>query len=207
LDDDGIPPDGILRTTFGVYPVGGKFDNNAGKPGTADSGAKGAGIQPILMSSFTEFMKAEAALLLGTTGDARAYLESGVRKSIATVMDFGALKDAPPSTFVPSETVINGYVTAVLNRYDAASDNDGKMEVIAREYWIALFGNGVDAYNTYRRTGKPGNLQPGLQASFGAFYRSFTYPSAFINRNSSVSQKPNNSVQVFWDTNPAGFID
>jgi hypothetical protein len=70
-----------------------------------------------------------------------------------------------------------------------------------------LFGNGIDAFNTYRRTGKPENLQGGLISNIGKAYRSFTYPSQYVTRNANATQKPDNAVQVFWDNNPANFID
>ena len=54
----GIPPDGPLRTEYGVYPAGGSFDNNSftftQTNGTL--GALGAGISPIWLYSFTAFI-------------------------------------------------------------------------------------------------------------------------------------------------------
>ena len=87
---DGIPPDGLKRTIWGVYPAGGKFDDDscAGMSNGGTDGDGGAGIQPMILSSYVDFMRAEAALTLGTTDDAAAMLESGVRKSIAKVMGF-----------------------------------------------------------------------------------------------------------------------
>ena len=68
LDDDGIPPDQQFRTVFGVYPVGGPFDDdsfrNVSGSTAVSEGLAGAGISPILMSSYTNFMLAEAALHL-----------------------------------------------------------------------------------------------------------------------------------------------
>lgn len=196
-DNDGIPPDGGLRTAWGLYPVGGLFDNDAGEavPGR-DIGVKGAGISPILLSSYVDFMLAESALTLGTTGDAKTYLESAVRGSIDKVMNFApAVVD---DAFAPSTADVDEYVADVLALYDAAGSDDAKLEVIVKEYWIALFGNGVEAYNTYRRTGKPANLQPGLLAAQGEFINSFLYPSELVDQNSSVSQKANQGVRVFW---------
>ena len=40
---------------------------------------------------------------------------------------------------------IDGYVAKVLAQYDAATTNDAKLNVIMKEYYIALWGNGVDA--------------------------------------------------------------
>ena len=60
LIDDGTPPDGDLRTTFGAYPVGGRFDDNSAQDADRGDGDGGAGIDPILMSAYTHFMIAEA---------------------------------------------------------------------------------------------------------------------------------------------------
>ena len=95
-DNSGIPPDGSLRTVWGVYPAGGKFDCSDGKGTTLEEGGRGAGIHPIWMSFFTDFVTAEAALTTtGVTADARAALESGVTKSITRVMNFPSQRAAP----------------------------------------------------------------------------------------------------------------
>lgn len=209
LSAEGTPPDGLLKTTYGLYPAGGRFDANDAKPVTEQalaSGAKGKGILPIMMSSFTLFMQAEVALMLNNdVPGARALLDQATRASIGTVMNFNT--SVVNASYVPSTTGINNYVNAVLTgRYDAAATNDERLDVIIKEYWVALWGNGIEAYNMVRRTGKPSNLQPALSPNPGDFYRSFTYPAVYVFRNANVTQKPNNKVQVFWDNNPAGFV-
>jgi len=211
LSNEGIPPDGLARTAWGLYPAGGRFDDDRGQPVTLITGAQGAGIHPIMMSSFTDFMLAEAALVLKTTGNPRALLESAVRKSMADVRNF-ALSTIEASFVTNFETArginwdneVNRYVNKVLELYDAASTDDAKLDVIAREYWLALYGNGIEAYNLYRRTGKPAGMQPALEANPGGFIRSFFYPAVFANRNSNAKQKDNVTTPVFWDTNPPG---
>ncbi len=191
-DNDGIPPDGGERTTWGIYPIGGKFDDNSGTSVSGRTiGLKGAGISPIMLASYVDFMLAESALELGTMGDARVYLENGVRKSINKVMDFGATEADP--TNIP--TNIDAYVTEVLDLYDNSSD---KLEVVVKEYFIALYGNGVEAYNTYRRTGKPVDLQPTKLQSSASFQNSFLYPSNLVDRNANVTQKDSQGQKVFW---------
>lgn len=207
-DFSGIPPDNFERTAFGVYPAGGTFDNSSFLSVNQEMGLKGAGILPIMNSAFTEFMKAEAALILNspTTGNPRTLMEQGIRKSIGKAMAFGA-SVAGTSPLIPSTAAIDNYVNDVLTSYDAAATDDERLQIIIKEYWIALFCNGIDAFNTYRRTGKPVDMQPTLQPAGGNAYRSFTYPSVYVTRNSTASQKPDNKVQVFWDTNPPNFID
>ncbi len=213
LSNEGIPPDGLRRTAWGLYPAGGRFDDDRGQPVALITGAQGAGIHPIMMSSFTDFMLAEAALTLRTTGNPRALLESAIRKSMADVRNY-ALSTIEGSVVTAFEAArginwedeVNRYVTRVLALYDAATNDDQRLDVVLREYWIALYGNGIEAYNMYRRTGKPSNMQPALEPNPGSFIRSFFYPAVFANRNSNAVQKSNVEKPVFWDKNPAGFV-
>ncbi|MCX2762150.1 SusD/RagB family nutrient-binding outer membrane lipoprotein [Aquimarina muelleri] len=208
-DDDGLPPDDALRTLFGVYPVGGPFDNDSGaNVRNRNVGLRGAGSSMIMLSSYVQFMLAEAALTTSYSGDARAHLDAGIAQSITKVLAFGQQlpADEIPSSLVPSASDITTYKDAILEKYDAPGlDDDAKLDIIIEQYFLALWQNGVEAYNTYRRTGKP-DLQPTLLATPGVYIRTFPYPDALVNRNSSVDSKPI-STQVFWDTNPANFID
>jgi hypothetical protein len=201
-----IPPDNALRSNWGLYPVGGRFDDNSFSiTNSREQGAKGAGISPIMLSSFVKFMQAEASLALGTTGNAKNLMIEGITQSINKVIGFQP--DAQVASFVPAAGQINSYINEVSAEYDAATTNDERMNIIMREYFIALYGNGVEAYNSYRRTGKPDTLQPALSSSPGAFIRSFFFPTNAVNNNSNISQKPDQTIPVFWDTNPAGFVD
>lgn len=203
-DDSGIPPDGNLRTTWGIYPAGGQFDENQGTTISLELGGRGAGIQPIWQSAFTDFVKAEAVLKLSSAGDARALLESGVRKSITKVTTFPATVGvAPTATFVPDATKINNYVNKVLALYDAATTADAKLNVVMKEYYIALYGNGMEAWNNYRRTSYPSGMQLTKVTDPGKYSRSMYYPSVFVNRNLNATQKPGVTTKVFWDTNPS----
>lgn len=204
-DNSGIPPDGQLRTVWGVYPAGGQFDTSGGTSTSLNVGGMGAGIHPIWMSFFTDFSLAEAALTIpGVTGNPRDLLESGIRKSIARVLAFPAqIGTSALPRLVPTTAQINNYVNYVLAQYDAATTNDGRLDVVLKEYYLALWGNGLDAYNMYRRTCRPKNLQPALQANPGAFIRSFFYPSSYIGLNTNAQQKADVTVKVFWDNNAA----
>lgn len=212
LDPDGVPPDGLLRTVWGVYPAGGRFDNDSATPVNDPSlGAQGAGIWPIMLASFADFMLAEAALELGTTGNAKDYMLSGIQKHMDYVRAFGesTIEGGTINSFYPDaeyEEDVADYIAYVSADYDAAPSltAPSKMYVIAREYWLALFGNGVESFNMYRRTGEPSNMQPALEVNPGTFPRSFFYPLNYLTTNNNAVQKPNQAVQVFWDNNPAG---
>lgn len=221
-DSNGIPPDGTKRTVWGLYPAGGLFDTDQGD-GVANEGTDGllgAGIEPILTSSHVAFIKAEIALTLGI-GNAAQSLEDGIRFSIDKVMTFGGLDPAQvvtednPDTivdetellgdFFPLQVTIDNYVTFVMDEFNIA-DPTRKLDITMKEHHIASFGNGLEVYNAYRRTGFPSNMQPSLNPNPGNFYRSAYYPANAVNNNSNISQA-DISRQVFWDKNPAGFID
>lgn len=213
LNNEGIPPDGLLRTIYGLYPFGGLFDDNSftGQQQQGTTGARGQGIWPGMLSSYVDFMRAEAALTLGTTDNARTLLESGMRKSIAKVQGFASRDAATFSrqinqrgtlisvrdAFVPDAGDVDDYVNFVLASYDAA-DQDGKLNVVMKEYYIALFGNGIESYNMYRRTGKPNNMAPALEQTPGPFMSSYFYPADYVNRNQNATQK-SITDRVFWD--------
>lgn len=204
-DDSGIPPDGQFRTTVGVYPFAGRFDNNQGASVSVDFGGQGAGIQPIWISNFTEFLKAEYQLLMNSNAaNAKTALESGIRKSINKVINFPTVigyTEVIPPTRIPDAARIDAYVNKVLAAYDAAASTDAKLDIIMKEYYLALWGNGVDLYDMYRRTNKPGNMQYVLETNPGNFINSHLYPSVFVNRNLNAVQKASVAVQVFWDKN------
>ena len=84
-----------------------------------------------------------------------------------------------------------------------AADATGKLDIIMKQAYIASWGNPVEAYNNYRRTGMPLGLQPTETANPGAFIRSFKYPSRAIDNNPNINPKANQAVKVFWDTNSA----
>ena len=209
LDPDGIPPDGLKRTAYGVFPSGGRFDNSSGAPVANPAlGNKGAGIHPIMLAAYVDFMLAEAAVTLGTTGTPKTLLLSGIKKHMDYVRAFAiaGAEGATISAFEPAAT-FNAKVTSYLNyvgtRFDAAATNDTKMNVVGREYWLSLYGNGTEAYNLYRRTGKPNRMQPGLESITGSFVRSFLYPNNYMVTNTTAVQKKDLATQVFWDKNPA----
>lgn len=200
-DNAGGPPDGNKISTWGLYPAGGKYDDDQGTPAADSDGAKGAGIYPIWNVANTKFLLAESALILGTTGDPLTLLEEGVTASINKVTNFKT--DAIPSdASIPSETDITTYIEEVKTNYTDATSNYDKLNIIITESFISNWGNGVEVYNAYRRTSMPNNLQPTKSATPGKFIRSFLYPGDLVNLNSNVSSKVDNDVRVFWDKNP-----
>lgn len=213
LSNEGIPPDGLLRTAWGLYPAGGLYDNDAGRGVSLGAGAGGAGLHPIMMQSFVDFMLAESALTLKTTGSPKALLESGIRKSMADVRAaaLGTSEAGKVTAFEAEKKIVwadevEKYVAARLADYDKATTDADRLNIIANEYWFAAYGNGIESYNMYRRTGMPRNMQPALDPNPGAFVKSFFYPTAFIARNSTAKQKATVTIPVFWDNGSAGTL-
>lgn len=197
-DDEGVPPDQLKRTTYGLYPVGGAFDADNFTSVVNNQGASGAGIFPLMLSTYVKFLKAESALTNNTIGDPRTLLEEGIRASMDKVLNFNP--GQVDAAFAPSTQDVEDYITFVLAQYDSAVDDNERLDIIMKEYYIALWGNGFEAWNNYRRTSMPSDLSPHV-ATPGEFPRSFLYPASVVNTNSSIDQKPV-TTKVFWDTNP-----
>ena len=200
-DDDGVPPDGQSRAIVGIYPAGGAFDNDEFDTGLNNPGMQGAGIFPIWMSSWTKFVAAEFMLsdnfAVQDIPGARAMFEEGIRESIATVMAFAGGADAG---FVPTTTQIDTYVTEALANYDGAADAREALDVVMQEFRIALQGNGIEAYNAYRRSGLPSDFQAPIFAA-GNFPKSWLYPASAVERNSNIDQVLV-TEEVFWGCHP-----
>ncbi|RMB62807.1 SusD/RagB family nutrient-binding outer membrane lipoprotein [Dokdonia sinensis] len=206
-DNSGIPPDATKRTAPGLYPAGGKFD--AGEGGSVQNagtdGAVGAGIAPIWLSSFTKVIQAEMALTLGTPGDPASLMEDAVRDSFSLVQNFAGFTLDDADAQMDLEDANDDYVTFILDEFSAGSDIR-KLDLLMKEYHILAWGNGLETYNNYRRTGFPSNMQPMILPDPGAYFRSALYPNNYVTLNTNANQKER-TEQIFWDTNPAGFID
>jgi hypothetical protein len=89
----------------------------------------------------TQFILAESALILGTAGDPEAYFQAGIRASMA----LAGLTPAQIDTYFaqnPDEVTLTG------------SEAENHEKIMVQKY-ISLFGNGVEQWNDYRRTGYP----------------------------------------------------
>ena len=107
----------------------------------------------------------------------------------------------------PAMAKVDDYVAYVLDQYDNAADDTERLNIVMKEYLIALWGNGIEAYNAYRRTGMPLKIQPTIEpASFkpdgSLFTYSALYPSVYVNRNQNATQK-NITDRVWWDDGSA----
>lgn len=195
-DNSGIPQDSEFRTVAGIYPCGGAFGqptpvSTSNAAGT--KGALGAGIMPILLSSYVNFIKAEAILAHGASGSAKVELENGIRNSINKTTTFISIKPE----LLPTTVEINSYVNFVLGKYDSYN-NAKKLELIIKEYYIASWGNGIESYNAYRRTGYPSNFQPTVEEISGNYFYTAYYPNVSVNNNPNAPLNVR-TKKVFWD--------
>ena len=198
---EGIPPDNLRRAVTGVYPSAGKFDDNDFASIGADIGGQGAGITPIMLAAWVDFMRAEMALVSGNAGAANGFLQAALTKHINKVTPYASLDPDADSSYEPTSAEINDYISSIGSAFNNAN-NDGKWDLLANQQFFAHYGNGIGAYNLYRRTGYPVSLQFNIEPGSGPFIRSFLYASNEADTNPNIPQKPNVGVQVFWDNNP-----
>jgi hypothetical protein len=146
-------------------------------------------------------IEAELYITGTATGDHRAAFEDGMRAAFDKVNEVAGSVDAP---LIPEEDV-DTYIDAVLADYDT-DDEEGKLEHIMTQKWIASFGFGVDMFTDYRRTGYPvlhdgntDNLPVTIRAREFPF--SFPWPTANLTTNGNApSQKLVSSTEAkpFW---------
>ena len=203
-NDNGIPPDGFLRTLAGVYPAGGKLDDWSYGGQQNGDGNGGNGITPILLASWQDFLIAEAELVSGDPTAAKNSMFAGMAKSMDKVLNFyprterfDAIMDI---YFGGLSFVVNSFYARVDAEWDAA---DNVMDVLGMQSFVAQYGNGLGAYNFYIRTRFPTTLQPNIEPNPGGFIRSFYYPADHANNNSNISQKSGVTDPVFWDNGGA----
>ncbi|MGZ4012241.1 MAG: SusD/RagB family nutrient-binding outer membrane lipoprotein [Flavisolibacter sp.] len=144
---------------FGIYPVGGKYDDGSATVATASSGT---GAAPYRMLTYADRLYLEAELInTGViTGDARAKLDAAIRESFKQV-DYVVTQFVHPTQTVPlvyntgATSAMTTYITKALAEYDAATTNARKLEIIMTQKWLSSVGSAVDQYTDLRRTGYP----------------------------------------------------
>ncbi len=187
-------------TVHGLYPVGGMYNDGSTGPTSASDGAMGAGASIIMTNSFTQFLVAEAQLTVnGNAAAARVALENGIQASMDKVTNFQS-SSIPSDAEEPSSADIQAYINAALQRYDTATSTGNKLNVIITEYYKSLWGNGVEIYNNFRRTGFPADLAPSISSNPGTFTNSMLYPSNYVNFNNNPDavQRATVAEKVWW---------
>lgn len=195
-DPSGVPNDNSIRTTVGVYPAGGLYDDVA-ELGGGNKGA-GNGIFPMITSWMVKLYQVEAILALGVAGDARTLFRDAMVDQMAKVSALGTSLDAQAVAITTAAR--DTYINARLAEYDAAATDADKLNVVLTEARFMNFGNGFEIYNAFRRTGFPNNLQTPLQLP-RQFALRLPYALDEINLNPFtpvvIYDSPNDAV--FWD--------
>lgn len=215
-DGTAAPADLNRRSTFGIYPAGGLYDNapvnnipvgnkyltNTGATGAlkvvGPTDGTGAGIMPMITHAMVKFIRAEAALTLNTGDDARQAFKDGITAHLNSVSTYAA---ANGGAVLPA-TVISGFTDDLLVKYDAAT-NAGKLELVMTQKYIAQYGNGMEAYNDYRRTGLPVLRTP--LSPLNTFPLRLYYSETELTANTSLGgdagrlQVAQQTTPVFWD--------
>ena len=124
----------FLRSKYGTYPTG------AAEPLTTVTPGGQAPIR-ILTNAQVQFILAESALILGTTGVANTYYQAGITASMQKV---GMTPAEITNYFATNPTVVTLSGTVEQQR----------QQIITQKY-ISWIGNGIEAYDDYRRTGYP----------------------------------------------------
>ena len=97
--------------------------------------------------------------------DAKVHLDSAIAHSMAYVKAtserIGGDIDAAAATTGAGDLTnfqrsVDNYTKSVLASYDASAD---KLNIVVKEFRLALWGNGNEAWNAMRRTGKPMNAK------------------------------------------------
>lgn len=217
-DATASPNDNALKATVGVYPAGGLYDNspinnltaanvfitNTGAtsaPKTvANTDGTGAGVFPFITNAMVKFILAEAALTLGTTGDAKQLFQDGITASLNSINTIATTSGNSASPM--AATTITAFVANRAAQYDA-TDAAGKLNAVMTQKYIAQFGNGIESYNDYRRTGLPTLAAP--IAPLNTFPLRLAYSITELTTNASVSDKADQLqtaqqiTPVFWD--------
>ncbi|RFS22462.1 SusD/RagB family nutrient-binding outer membrane lipoprotein [Chitinophaga silvatica] len=214
-------------TVFGIYPVGGRYDQGDHIVVNASSGT---GAAPLRLLTYADVLYIEAELmnvgLIG--GDARATLKSAILESFSQVDNVVNLANGGQT--IPK--LVGGpdtaYTNQVLAVYDAATTATRRLEIIITEKWIQSFGFSGDQYTDYRRTGYPiifdpnnpqmapgGYAQPPINGDpsnpgvpqpkvrvvcLRKYPVSLPWPATELNVNPNAPpQKTPDSYFVFWD--------
>ncbi len=117
----------------------------------------------LMTAAEVHFLQAEAALRgWAGAGDAQTHYEMGITTSFDQRGASGAAAYIADNTSTPADYVdpVNAAnsmsaMSTITIAWDAADDNETKLEKIITQKWIAMFPEGQEAWSEYRRTGYP----------------------------------------------------
>lgn len=173
------------------------FDNGAtttaptlasrSKYNTFVTGTSGEAPARLLTFAQVNFILAESALMLGTAGDPNTYYQEGIRANMIKVgIDTNDIK----AYYAANPSVVNL----------SGSIEQKRNQIITQKY-ISWIGNGIEAYNDYRRTGYPvlalANNAAGHNPN--VIPTRLTYPLNELSRNPNTPNPiTRTDVKVWW---------
>ena len=195
-DPSGVPNDTGFRTAIGVYPAGGLYDD--APEGAINNKGTGNGIFPIATTWMVKFWEIEAMLTLGITVPGETVvtlLTKAMNEQFTIVNAMGVVND--PGTVAITAAAQTTYVNAQIAKYNSATN---KLGTVLKQAWFTNWGNGLELYNTFRRTGYPNDLQLPLQLP-GNFALRVPYAQDELNLNPNTPVKPYDKPEaaLFWD--------
>lgn len=134
-NDAGTPPDGLLRTIPGVYPVAGLFDDSSFAESGLGAGGGGNGVTPMLLASTVDFWRAEVAATSGDVDGALPFILSGIEKSIAKVQSFGSKDPGADLSVAPSEADVTDFISGIEAAFTAAPNANEKLNIWLSSSW------------------------------------------------------------------------
>lgn len=209
----------------GIFSSGGRYDDGQGGSVATLATKSGTGIAPHRILTYDEFLYIQAELIqagkLTGLGTASAKLQQAITASFAKVDQVVANSNSPQKATIPvliGSAAVTTFITKVITEFNAASPTK-QMEIIMTQKWVGTFGDPMDQYTDYRRTGFPilanplsstkeyqlnnANAFPLIDSQTvqnNLFQLSLYWPQAELNSNANApAQKNPSTYKIFWD--------
>jgi hypothetical protein len=203
-------------TVQGIFPVGGRYDQGDGLTVDLNSGT---GAVPFRFITYADKLYMEAELIHAgvLAGNERTKLGAAIDASFSLV-DWVVGKSGTTQA-VPAIVGAAAYRDTILYAFDNATA-DKKLEIIMTQKWVASFGNSINQYADYRRTGYPVLFDPNNAAMapggfvtppdghfptvpvqcINQYPRSLPWPTNELKANPNApAQKDPATYKLFWD--------
>lgn len=196
-------PNGLTASAAGTYSLTtsrpGRVFYSTNRFCNGCTGLTGASFPSFVMTyAEVSFILAEAAARgwIGTPVDAATYYEQGIR---ASMQQWGVTDATAINTFLAQPGIV----------YNAAGTLAQRLEQIARQKYIALFTDGVQAWAEWRRTCVPATVIPGPAAVISSVPRRYQYSvrerlvnAANVEAAESRQGEDVFTTRMYWDSNP-----
>lgn len=202
----------------GIFPCGGHYDDGLGFARTI---ASGTGVAPRRIFTYDEFLYVQAELMqIGLiAGDPASKLNEAIVASFSKVDQVVAGTGTTQTVPVLSGSAnVDAFIAGVNSEFASASSAK-QLEIIMTQKWVATFGDPMDQFNDFRRTGYPVladplGSSPEYQLDNGDafpltdsetvlnnnFQFTFFWPQNELNLNQNApAQKDATTFKVFWD--------